>query len=484
MEFEPVIGLEVHAQLLTESKIFCGCSTRFGAPPNSHVCPVCLGLPGALPVVNREAVEMAVKAGLALGCRINQSSLFARKNYFYPDLPKGYQISQYDLPIAEHGCVELELADLGKGNGDRKRRFGITRLHLEDDAGKSIHGSDGGTRVNLNRTGVPLAEIVTDADFRSAQEAYEFVVYLRQMLLYLEVCDGNMEEGSLRCDANVSVRPKGETAFGVKTEIKNLNSFRFVRKALEYEIERQIELIRSGGEVQQETRLWDESTEQTFVMRSKEEAHDYRYFPEPDLLPVTVSGERLEQLRSAIPELPEGRRLRLMETYGLDEETARQLTQTRSAADYFEEAADASGAAASVANWMMGDLTRYLKGDSREISDSLVSPRNLAALVRLVEDGTISGKIAKDVFSKMYATGRPPAQIIEEEGLRQISDSSAIESLVDEVIASHPSEVKAFQGGKQGLIGFFVGQVMKASKGQANPKIVNELLRGKLGEKQ
>lgn len=482
MEFEPVIGLEVHAQLLTESKIFCACSTKFGAPPNSHTCPVCLGLPGALPVLNRQAVGMAVKTGLALGCQINQSSIFARKNYFYPDLPKGYQISQYDLPIAENGAVALLIAD--ESSPDEvthvQREFGITRLHLEDDAGKSIHISGGDTRVNLNRTGVPLMEIVTEADFRSAAEAYEFLQYLRKVLLYLGVCDGNMEEGSLRCDANVSVRPLGTTPFGTKTEIKNLNSFRFLRKALEYEISRQEELLREGGAVVQETRLWDEESEQTVVMRSKEEAHDYRYFPEPDLLPIVVSQEWLDRLESEIPELPEARRKRFLEEHRLDPEAALHLTQSRAMADYFEEVVAGFQNPAAIANWIMGDLTRDLKRDGLEIQDSPVSPLHLAQLARLVEEGKISGKLAKDVFAKTYASGKSPETIVKEEGLRQISDQGELEAVVDRVISEHPNEVETFRSGKHGLIGFFVGQVMKKTRGQANPKLVNDLLQTKL----
>ncbi len=481
MEYEPVIGLEVHAQLLTESKIFCGCSTKFGAPPNSHTCPVCLGLPGALPVLNVRAVAMAVKTGLALGCHINQTSIFARKNYFYPDLPKGYQISQYDLPIADNGKVMMLTREAGDPASDyQKRTFGITRLHLEDDAGKSIHVPDGGTQVNLNRTGVPLIEIVTEADFRSAGEACEFLQYLHQLLLYLDVCDGNMEEGSLRCDANVSVRPAGTSAYGTKTEIKNLNSFRFLRKALDYEIERQVERLEEGGTVEQETRLWDQERGRTFVMRSKEEAHDYRYFPEPDLLPVVIAQDWLETLREEIPELPEARRMRLVEEHQLDPETASLLTQSRAAADYFEAAVKDHPYPSSIANWMMGDLTRDLKRDSREIQDSPVSAEHLGALVDLIEQGKITGKIAKEVFPKMYISAKGPEAVIEEEGLVQISDRDELEAVVDQVISVHPKEVATFQSGKRGLIGFFVGQVMRETQGRADPKLVNELLQKRL----
>jgi aspartyl-tRNA(Asn)/glutamyl-tRNA(Gln) amidotransferase subunit B len=425
---------------------------------------------------------MAVKTGLALGCRINQSSIFARKNYFYPDLPKGYQISQYDLPVAEHGKVKLMIPKESNAEeaGRVEKEFGITRLHLEDDAGKSIHVSGSGTRVNLNRTGVPLIEIVTEADFRSALEAYEFLQYLRRVLLYLGVCDGNMEEGSLRCDANVSVRPLGAASFGTKTEIKNLNSFRFLRKALDYEIVRQIELLTAGGTVEQQTRLWDEESEQTLLMRSKEEAHDYRYFPEPDLLPIVVSQEWLERLEQEVPELPEARRARFVEELGVDSETALQLTQSRVVADYFEEAVAHFRSPASIANWIMGDLTRDLKRDGRDVQDSLVTPTHLADLVRLVEEGKISGKIAKEVFAKTYASGRSPDSIVADEGLHQISDQSQLESIIEQVISDHPDEVETFRSGKKGLIGFFVGQVMKRTKGQANPKLVNELLQSKL----
>ncbi len=482
MEFEPVIGLEVHAQLLTRSKIFCRCSTEFGAPPNSATCPVCLGLPGALPVLNREVVAMAVRTGLALGCRINQHSLFARKNYFYPDLPKGYQISQYDQPLASAGSVEIAMPSEGpEGSGDPagKRCFRINRIHLEDDAGKSIHDQGGKTQVNLNRTGTPLIEIVTEADFRSSSEAYEFLSALRRVLLYLGVCDGNMEEGSLRCDANVSIRPVGTEPFGTKTEIKNLNSFRFLRRALDYEIERQKAVLLEGGRIVQETRLWDEQTQATEAMRSKEEAHDYRYFPEPDLLPLVVSDEWLEELRTGIPELPDARQARLLSQYGLDADLAAMLTQTRAFADYFEAAAGASQPV-KVANWMVGDLTRDLKRAGREIADCPVSPAHLAELVELIEAGAISGKTAKDVFSQMFESGEAAAAIVERQGLRQISSEGELERVVDRILESNPDKVAQFRGGKEGLIGFFVGQVMRETKGQANPKLVNELLQGKL----
>ena len=482
MEFEPVIGLEVHAQLLTQSKIFCSCSTRFGAPPNANTCPVCLGLPGALPVLNRQVVAMAVRAGLALDCRINRESLFARKNYFYPDLPKGYQISQYDRPLASAGRVDMDatssLAE-GAGSPAAPRSFRINRIHLEDDAGKSIHGQGGATEVNLNRTGTPLIEIVTEADFRSSDEAYDFLGFLRRVLLYLGVCDGNMEEGSLRCDANVSIRPVGTEAYGTKTEIKNLNSFRFLRRALDFEIERQKSVLLEGGRIVQETRLWNEQSQSTEPMRSKEEAHDYRYFPEPDLLPLVVSEAWLEELRGSIPELPDARQARFRDDYGFDADLAALLTQTREFADYFEEAARRSQPA-KVANWMVGDLTRDLKRDGREISDCPIPPAHLAELVELVESDAISGKIAKEVFSRMYQSGDAPGEIVEREGLRQISSEGELEAIVDRIVKAHGDKVAQYRSGKTGLIGFFVGQVMRETQGQANPQLVNELLRERL----
>lgn len=481
MRYEAVIGLEVHAQLLTCSKLFCACSTRFGAPPNTHTCPVCLGLPGALPVLNREAVGMAVKAGLALGCRINSRSIFARKNYFYPDLPKGYQISQYEQPLAQTGRVEaLTRTSAEPGADSRVETFGITRVHLEDDAGKSTHETGVGTLVNLNRTGVPLIEIVTEPDFRSAQQAHDFLTLLRRILLYLGICDGNMEEGSLRCDANVSVRPAGTPQLGIKTEIKNLNSFRFLRRALEYEIRRQSEVLSAGGEVFQETRLWDETAQHTIVMRSKEYAHDYRYFPDPDLMPVTLEPEWLQELESQLPELPEARRRRLAAEHGFSDEEALQLTRSREFADYFERAA-AKGSARAVYNWMVGELTRLLKQDPRPLSEFPVRPEQLGELIGLVDQGQISGKIAKDVFEKMYASGDSPATIVAREGLEQISDQDQLASIIDGVLTSHPDQVDAYRKGKTGLLGFFVGQVMRETRGQADPKAVNQILRSKLG---
>jgi aspartyl-tRNA(Asn)/glutamyl-tRNA(Gln) amidotransferase subunit B len=485
MEYEAVIGLEVHAQLLTRSKIFCGCSTEFGKPPNANTCPVCLGLPGSLPVLNKQAVAMAVKAGLALGCRVNSRSIFARKNFFYPDMPKGYQISQFDLPIAEAGKVTLlsgERSPGGKIQNYKPKTFGIIRVHLEEDAGKSVHTPGDDTHVNLNRTGVPLIEIVSEADFRTSQEAYDYMVYLRRTLLYLGVCDGNMEEGSLRCDANVSVRPKGQSRFGTKVEIKNLNSFRFLQKGLDYEIRRQIDLVSRGELVHQETRLWNDELGKTFTMRSKEEAHDYRYFPDPDLMPISLAPQWLEEIRGQIPELPEERRRRLVREYGLFDEDAWQICQTREFADYFEGAARVHGSARSVFNWMMGDLTRYLKRDNRDISDCPVSFHNLAELIAMVERGTISGKTAKEVFEKMYSTGEPSGAIVARQNLGQISDQSELEKVVESVLAANPGQVKAFRSGKEGLLGFFVGQVMRETRGQANPQLVNDLLKAKLQE--
>ena len=453
-EFEAVIGLEIHAQLLTASKIFCSCSTAFGAAPNTHVCPVCLGLPGPLPVLNREAVDLATRAALALGCRINESSVFARKNYFYPDLPKGYQISQYERPLAIGGALT---------------GVGITRVHMEEDAGKSIHegfaDSDRKTYVDFNRSGVPLIEIVTEPDLRSAADAAAFFSQLREILVWLGVNDGNMEEGSLRCDANVSVRRAGETALGTKAEVKNLNSFRFLEKALDHEIERQIEIVGSGARVVQETRLWDPAAGRTVSMRSKEEAHDYRYFPEPDLPPLTVDAARVERIRAAMPELPDARRRRFVDRYALPEYDAAQLTQSREVSDYFE-AAVAAGASPKVAgNWIIN------------IAGSSLPIERLTGLLALVEQNVISGSIAKTVFDTMIASGRTAEEIVAAEDLAQIDDEGQIARLVAEVLAKHASAVAQYRGGKSNAFGFLVGQVMKAAGGKANPKRVNELLK-------
>jgi aspartyl-tRNA(Asn)/glutamyl-tRNA(Gln) amidotransferase subunit B len=465
-EYEAVIGLEIHAQLLTTSKIFCGCSTAFGAAPNTHVCAVCLGLPGSLPVLNRAAVDDAIRASLALGCTIHETSIFARKNYFYPDLPKGYQISQYELPLATKGLFA----------GVR-----ITRVHLEEDAGKSLHegflDSARKTYVDFNRTGVPLIEIVTEPDLRTAADAADFFSGLREVLVWLGVNDGNMEEGSLRCDANVSVRPGGQTALGTKAEVKNLNSFRFLQKALEHEIERQIDVVSSGGRVMQETRLWDAAAGRTISMRSKEEAHDYRYFPDPDLPAVIVTAERIAAIRAAMPELPGARRRRLVEQYALPEYDAHQLTQSRALADYFEAAVAAGAPPKPASNWIMGELARTLKAHGADIAQSPLGAAQLAGLIALVEKGTISGSMAKDVFEKMYASGRTAAAIVEAEGLSQIDDESQIAALIGEVVAANGDAVAQYRGGKASTFGFLVGQVMKAAKGKANPKRVNDLLK-------
>jgi aspartyl-tRNA(Asn)/glutamyl-tRNA(Gln) amidotransferase subunit B len=486
MEFEPVIGLEVHAQLLTRSKLFCGCSTQFGAPPNSNTCPVCLALPGALPVVNREAVAMAIKAATALGCRINPVSIFARKNYFYPDLPKGYQISQFNRPLGEAGRVVVYSGDrteTGKIVNRREKTFGITRLHMEDDAGKSIHEGmpdDTKSYVNLNRSGVPLVEIVSEPDFRSSQEAYDYLTHLRKTLLYLKVCDGNMEEGSLRCDANISIRPKGSESFGTKVEIKNLNSFRFLQRALDYEIERQTGVLRENGRVIQETRLWDDSAGRTFVMRSKEEAHDYHYFPEPDLLPLKLDPAWVQQIQKEIPELPASRMRRAIEEYGLSIDDALLVTATPESADYFEQCAKLSGNARASANWIMGDLAYVLKNTGREIKDSPVSPENLAQLIRTIDSGEISGKIAKTVFEEISRSGDKPQDLIKRMGLVQVSDEASLNELIDRILAANPRQLSEYRSGKTKVFGFFVGQIMKETKGQANPKVVNDLLQKKL----
>jgi aspartyl-tRNA(Asn)/glutamyl-tRNA(Gln) amidotransferase subunit B len=476
-KYETVIGLEVHVQLLTVSKIFCSCSTRFGAPPNTNVCPVCLGLPGALPVLNRKAVDFAVLAAMALGCRINQTSIFARKNYFYPDLPKGYQISQYDKPLAEFGKIDIVTASGAKS-------IGITRLHLEEDAGKSLHegfaDSADTTAVDLNRSGVPLIEIVSEPDIASPPEAYEYLTRLKEIILYTGVSDCNMEEGSLRCDANVSIRPRGQKQFGTKTEIKNVNSFRFIREALEYEIDRQIEIVESGGKVTQETRLYNPAEGKTYGMRSKEQAHDYRYFPEPDLLPLVVDEKWQSDIRSTLPELPEARRKRMVADYGITDYDAQVLTATKSFADQFEAAAKAAKNPKRVANLVQGELMGRLKAKGLEIEQSPISMKGVALSADLVESGAISGKMLKDLYELSFELGKDFGEVYEKEKPQQITDSSAIEKIIDEIIAANPKQVEQYRAGKKTVIGFFVGQVMKASKGQANPQMVNELLAKKL----
>ena len=479
-KYEPVIGLEVHVQLLTSTKIFCSCSTRFGDAPNTNVCPVCLGLPGALPVLNRRAVEFATLAAMALNCRINETSIFARKNYFYPDLPKGYQISQYDKPLAEHGAIEIKI------NGSTKR-IGITRVHLEEDAGKSLHegfvNSSETTAVDLNRSGVPLIEIVSEPDIASPDEAYEYLTRLKEIILYTGVSDCNMEEGSLRCDGNISVRPRGQKEFGTKTEVKNVNSFRFIREALEYEIERQIGVIESGGQITQETRLYNSNEGKTYGMRSKEQAHDYRYFPEPDLLPLVVDSKWQGEIRNTLPELPEARRKRMVGDYGITEQDAGVLTITKALADQFESAAKAAKSPKRVANLVQSELMGRLKAKGLEIEQSPISMKGVAASADLVESGAISGKMLKDLYDMAFDRGKDFSAVYEEEGRpQQSSDTSALEKIIDEIIAANPKQVEQYRAGKKTVADFFVGQVMKASKGQANPQMVNELLAKKLGE--
>jgi aspartyl-tRNA(Asn)/glutamyl-tRNA(Gln) amidotransferase subunit B len=475
MKYEAVIGLEVHAQMLTETKVFCGCSTKFGSGPNTQTCEICIGMPGVLPVLNKKALEFAIRTGLATNCTVSSYSRFARKNYFYPDLPKGYQISQYEHPICEHGFIEIVV------DGE-VRRIGITRIHMEEDAGKNIHEGGGNySFVDLNRAGVPLMEIVSEPDIRSPKEASEYMKKLRAILRYLGVCDGNMEEGSLRCDANVSVRPVGQKEFGTRAEVKNINSFRFVEKAVEYEIKRQIKVIEEGGKIIQETRLWDSAKGITESMRSKEEAHDYRYFPEPDLVPIIADRRWVDEIRAGLPELPGARRGRFVSAYGIPEYDADLLTSEKAVAEWFEEAVKAGAQAKSVSNWMMGDLMRLLNEENKSIEECPLKPGQLAEMLKLVEKGTISGKIAKTVFEDMYRTGKDAGTIVKEKGLVQISDESEIEKAVDEVIAKHPQEAGRFRAGEEKLLGFLVGQVMKSTKGKANPQMLNELLKKKLG---
>jgi aspartyl-tRNA(Asn)/glutamyl-tRNA(Gln) amidotransferase subunit B len=482
-KYEPVIGLEVHVQLLTESKIFCSCSTHFGDPPNTNVCPVCLGLPGTLPVLNRKAVEFATLAAMALQCRINEVSIFSRKNYFYPDLPKGYQISQYDKPLAKFGFIEIDVNE-NKSTGGKKK-IGITRLHLEEDAGKSLHegfaDSAHKTAIDLNRSGVPLAEIVSEPDMRSPEEAYEYLTRLKEIILYTGVSDCNMEEGSLRCDANISVRPRGQKEFSTKTEVKNVNSFRFIKQALEYEIERHIEIIEGGGRITQETRLYNAHEGKTFGMRSKEQAHDYRYFPEPDLLPLVVDEKWQAAIRASLPELPEARRQRMMKEYGITAGDAHTLTLTRALADQFESAARSAKNPKRVANLVQSELLGRLKAQGLELDQSPISMAGVTLSADLVESGAISGKMLKDLYDLSFERKQDFPAVYEAEGRpEQSHDTSALEKLADELIAANPKQVEQYRAGKKTMIGFFVGQVMKASKGQANPQLVNEVLTKKL----
>ena len=479
-KYEPVIGLEVHVQLLTETKAFCGCANHFGSAPNTNVCPVCLGLPGALPVLNRKAVEFATLTGLALNCVIREQSVFARKNYFYPDSPKGYQISQFDKPIAEHGWIDVTTAE------GAIKRIGVTRAHMEEDAGKSIHDGfvDSATRtyVDLNRCGTPLVEIVSEPDLRTPDEAYEYLTKLKEILLYAGVSDCNMEEGSLRCDANVSVMPRGSKTFGTKVEVKNVNSFRYIRSALEYEIERQIEVVESGGRVIQETRLWNQAEGRTYSMRSKEQAHDYRYFPEPDLPPLIVSPEWQAEIASTMPELPEARRKRMIAEYDLTEQDAHTLTATREFADRFETVARTAKSPRRVANLLLSELGGRLKAAGLELEASPISLPGIVLAADLVEDGKISSKQLKQLFDISFEKGEDFPAVYEREKPQQITDSGAIEKLIDEVIAANPAQVAQYKGGKKTVAGFFVGQVMRASKGQANPALLNELVAKKLEE--
>ena len=476
-QYETVIGLEVHVQLTTASKIFCGCSTKFGNAPNSQTCPVCLALPGALPVLNRQVVECAIMAGLATDCTIAPRSIFARKNYFYPDLPKGYQISQFELPICEHGHLDIETEA-----GDKKR-IGITRIHMEEDAGKLLHGEGSeasGSLVDLNRAGTPLLEIVSEPDMRSADEAIAYLKKLHQIVVYLGVCDGNLEEGSFRCDANVSVRPFGQKEFGTRAELKNINSFRFIKQAIEYEVERQVDLVESGGKVIQETRLFDPSTGMTRSMRGKEEAHDYRYFPDPDLVPLVIDEEWVMRVHNNLPELPEAKLQRFIAAYDIPRYDAEVLTAERALGDYYDACVKLHGNAKACSNWVMGEVTRGLNSAGIGIVDCPVTPPMLAGLLKRIDDNTISGKIAKTVFDAMWQSGKDADVIIAEQGLKQVTDTVAIEAIIDEVLAASAAQVEQYRGGNEKVFGFFVGQVMKASKGKANPAAVNDLLKKKL----
>ena len=477
MEYEVVIGLEVHAQLSTKTKIFCGCSTKFGAEPNTQTCPICLGMPGVLPVLNKDVVEAALKLGIATNSKIGSPNIFARKNYFYPDLPKGYQTSQFDKPICEHGYLEIE-----SDNGPKK--INIIRIHMEEDAGKSVHEEDyvysDETMIDLNRCGTPLAEIVSAPDLRSAKEAYNYLVKLRQLVRYLGVCDGNMEEGSLRCDANISLRPKGETKLGTRTELKNMNSFRHVENALNYEIARQTEILESGEQVQQETLLWDPDRNEARSMRGKEESHDYRYFPEPDLVPVLISQEWLDAIKAALPELPDVKTARFIKAYSLPEYDAQIICSARETADYFEQVAEKFSDYKMISNWIIGEIARVLNEEKMEIGQLKVTPDRLIDLLSAIEKNIISSSAAKKVFAEAVQNDKSISAIIEALGLKQVSDASELESIIDDVLKNSPDEVASYKAGKTKVIGFLVGQVMKASKGKANPGMVNKILQQKL----
>lgn len=478
MKYETVIGLEVHVQLKTQTKIFCSCSTEFGRPANENTCPICLGMPGVLPVLNKQAVEYAMQACLATHCQINATNTFDRKNYFYPDLPKGYQITQLNLPIGEHGHINIDVEGV-------KKRIGITRIHMEEDAGKLVHGENEDkdkSYVDLNRTGTPLVEIVSEPEMRSPEEVREYLGQLKAILEYTGVSDCNMEEGSFRCDANISLRPFGQEEFGTRAELKNLNSFRFIQKAIEYEVDRQAQILDQGDKIIQETRLYDSDKGVTRSMRSKEEAHDYRYFPEPDLVRLRMDEEWIERIRKTIPELPEQKRERFVAEHDIPEYDAGVLTASQSMANYYEECVALHPHPKIISNWIMGDLSRELKNDDREIEDCPVTPGSLIGLLQLIDKGTISGKMAKTVFEDMYQTGKPAEEIVKQKGMVQISDSSAIDKLIDEVLANSPKQLESYRNGKETIIGYFVGQVMKASKGQANPAVVNQLLKEKLSQ--
>lgn len=477
MDYDAIIGLEVHAQLLTKSKIFCSCSTEFGAKPNTQTCPICLGMPGVLPVLNKEVVEFAIKTALATHCKTALNCRFARKNYFYPDLPKGYQISQYEEPLAKGGYIEIY-------TDGKAKRIGITRIHMEEDAGKLIHGENLGdsdsSYVDLNRTGIPLMEIVSEPDINSPQEAREYLLKLKAILEYLDVCDGNMEKGNLRCDANISIRVKGSKEFGTKTEVKNMNSFKNVQGALEYAIKRQIEILKEGGEVTQETRLWDVDKGITLSMREKEEAHDYRYFPEPDLVRIKIDEEWIRRTEKGLPELPDEKKKRFVDKYKIPEYDAGVLTSSKALSEYYERCVELFPNPKVVSNWVMGDILRELKTENIDIKDCPLTPKNLAGMLKMIDNGTISGKIAKTVFEEMYRTGKPADTIVKEKGLLQISDEEGLSRIVDEVLAKNSDQVEQYRKGKDKLFGFFVGETMKATKGKANPQLVNKLLKEKL----